>query len=52
MIVKDQLPACGCSNCGAYDGETQSILWKRLVWDGSNWLCRKCIKEISNTNKA
>lgn len=43
-MLKDQLPAAGCGNCGAYAGEPQGVLRKRLVMRGSTWVCRKCAK--------
>lgn len=46
MENKDQLPAGGCGNCGAYDGESQSILRKRFVRSSDSWLCRKCAKKV------
>jgi len=42
---KDQMPAGGCNQCGAYAGETQSYKRKRLVWDGSDWVCNECNRE-------
>ena len=48
MNKQIQLPAGGCENCSKYEGETQSILRKRLVWDGSYWVCRECAKADSD----
>lgn len=44
MERKEQLPAGGCSNCGAYDGEPQHVLRQQLSWDGSGWVCRDCLR--------
>jgi len=44
---KDQMPAGGCNQCGAYAGETQSYKRKRLVWDGSGWVCKDCYGDPS-----
>ena len=42
-MKRDQLPAGGCSNCGAFAGETQSIMRKNLAWSGTDWECRDCL---------
>lgn len=45
MERNDQLPSGGCDICGAYAGETQSVLKKQLVRKGDAWVCQKCNKE-------
>lgn len=43
MERKDQLPAAGCANCGAFAEETQNSRRKNLTWSGTCWECRDCI---------
>ena len=45
MERNDQMPSGGCNVCGAYAGEPQSVLKKRLVREGDAWICRNCSKE-------